>query len=190
MNRADRRRLERQQRRPGKPVQCHVDGAVPVKLMKLTALAVSSDQPMSPAAVERAMASAYVAMESFVRGTKPVEQDWVTLADVASWVWTLALRGTAPTEEVKPIVDAALLALDDVTQRAKAKKGMRLDGRGLDAVRAVVAVKRQALEELSEREAALIEVETAERLTRKGVNVSQMARICVSVGRAIEAGKP
>lgn len=184
MNRADRRNLAKQQRRASRAAGHGGRAGMSPTVLKLTALAVSSDRPLGPDAVARIMDKDYAALETLMRGKAPDQAAWDMLANAASWVRTLGMRGNADPHELAPIVNPALRALRDAMNRSRAGKGMRFDAAGLQAMHDVLDAKRQALEGLSERVVSMVEIETAQRLAQVDAAVSVAARAAQSVGAA------
>lgn len=106
------------------------------------------------------------ALDNLARGERPDEVDWRRLADAINSVETLAMHmGKLVPAEVMPTVCAAIAAMVDAVKRFKAGQVMRVDGAGLQALRDVVDIYGQCLDELTEREMSV-----AQQLTQDRVN--------------------
>lgn len=84
----------------------------------------------------------------------PGQSEWLALADAVNFVETLIADMHRVSPEVFPLVEAATLAMTAAARRLREGKsqGVRLDGPGLQAVRAVAAIYEQCLTELTAAE--------------------------------------
>jgi len=113
------------------------------------------------------MATFYSALDEIVSGSTPDENAWRLLSDSINTIETLTLsmRKLVP-EEVMPTVNAAIAAMVGACNRFKAGQGMRLDGPGINAMRDILDIYRQALDGLTAREMAQAQAETQWRVNK------------------------
>ncbi|HEV6964618.1 hypothetical protein [Roseateles sp.] len=122
-------------------------------------------RPADPERRGKVLLQFYTALEAMARGEHPGEEEWRSLSDCVNTVETLALTlGKLDPAEVMPTVNAAIAGMVGAANRFKAGQGMRLDGPGLEALRDVVDIYRQALDGLTEREMAMAQAETQRRV--------------------------
>lgn len=105
------------------------------------------------------------ALETIAGGSHPGEAEWRDLADAINTVETLAVTlGKLVPAEVMPTVNAAIAAMVGAANRYRAGQGMRVDGPGLQALRDVMAIYGQCLDQLTGREMAVAGQMTAARV--------------------------
>jgi hypothetical protein len=106
------------------------------------------------------------ALEAMARGDHPGENEWRSLSDAINTVEVLCLtmHKLIPCE-VMPTVNAAIAAMVEAANRYKAGQRMGVSGPGLQALRDVVAIYGQCVDELTSHEMA-----EAQRLTQKRVH--------------------
>jgi hypothetical protein len=122
-------------------------------------------RPASPEKRERVMAVFWSALQDVTAGTQPGPDAWRDLSDAINTVETLAMHlGKLDPAEVMPDVQAAIESMVAAAKRHHAGLPMRMDGRGLAALRAVLDVYDQCLEGLTEREMAQAQAETQRRV--------------------------
>lgn len=102
-------------------------------------------QPADAGERSRLMSIFLTALEAMQNCRHPGEEEWRHLSDAINTVETLVLMGKLISEEVMPIVSAAIAGMVGASNRFKAGKGMRLDGPGLNAIRDVVGIYDQCL---------------------------------------------
>lgn len=130
--------------------------------------------PVPQSERDRLMTTFYSAVEAMTKGTHPGEEDWRQLADAINTIETMATHtGNLPPEGVMPAVDAAIAAMAAAARRYRAGQGMRLDAAGIQAIRTVLDLYGQCLEQLTEREMSAARSATEVRLrkiydTRRG----------------------
>lgn len=124
---------------------------------------------LRPAAAEKStpvMLMFAEALDAVARGDAPNETDWRRLADAVNSIETLCLHmGKLVAAEVMPTVTAAIAALVDAAHRFRDGRRMGVDGCGLQALRDVIDIYGQCLESLTEREMALAQQITQQRMT-------------------------
>ena len=128
-------------------------------------------RPMSAAKVARLELYYLTAIASVASGKHPGPEEWRSIADLLNVTETIVSQGKLPRDEVLPDIAVASAALREAAARFKDGKGMRLSGPGLVALRSVVAVHQQCLEELTERE-----IEQAIAETRRAIIAIQRDR--------------
>lgn len=122
-------------------------------------------RPAPKADADAVMLRFLTALETVAGGSHPGEAEWRDLADAINTVETLALTmHRLVPQEVMPTVNAAIAAMVGAANRYRAGGGMRVDGPGLVALRDVVGIYGQCLEELTGREMAMARAETIRRM--------------------------
>lgn len=105
------------------------------------------------------------ALYAMTHGRHPGLDEWADLSDAINTVETLAVHSRKlPAAETMPLVNDAIKAMVGAANRHKAGHGMRLDGAGIAAIRAVIDIYAQCLQLLTEREMADAQAETQRRL--------------------------
>lgn len=122
-------------------------------------------RPAPKADADAVMLRFFTALETITAGSHPGEAEWRDLADAINTVETLALTmHRLVPQEVMPTVNAAIAAMVGAANRYRAGGGMRVDGPGLVALREVVGIYGQCLDELTGREMAVAGQMTAARV--------------------------
>ena len=122
-------------------------------------------RPAEPARRATVLLRFDTALQEMAAGRHPDEAEWRDLSDCVNTVETLALTlGKLVPAEVMPTVNAAIAGMVGAANRFRAGQGMRLDAAGLEALRDVVDIYRQALDGLTEREMAMAQAETQRRV--------------------------
>lgn len=122
-------------------------------------------RPASAQQADGVMCRFYAALDAMARGRRPGELEWRDLSDAINTVETLATHlGKLPTEQVMPLVHAAIAAMARAAERFKAGQGMRLDEPGLHALQDVLDVYAECLRVLTEREMSQAVDETQRRV--------------------------
>lgn len=123
---------------------------------------------LSPAPAEkreRVMARFRSSLETIARGSHPGAVEWRDLADACNLVEALTLHmGRLVPDEVLPSVAAAVQSMKEAAHRYSDGGALRLDARGLEALRDVLAIYEQCLEGLTEREIEQARAETERRI--------------------------
>lgn len=119
----------------------------------------------TPAERAKIMTRFYSALHEVTNGAAPDRPEWRDLSDAINTVETLALalRKLVPAE-VMPTINAAIEGMVFAAQRLNAGQPMRLSGRGIQALRDVLAIYDQCLLELTYAEMAHAQAETERRL--------------------------
>ena len=118
-------------------------------------------RPADPQRAGQVLLRFLTALDAIAAGQHPGEAEWRDLSDAVNTVETLAIhQRKLDAVEVMPLVRDASSAMVAASERFREGLGMRLDGPGLQAMRAVVDVYRQCLEGLTEREMAQAQAET------------------------------
>ena len=121
-------------------------------------------RPASPERSRGVMLAFLTALDEIARGKHPGEEEWRSLADCINTLETMVMMQMIGGELMMPTVNAAIEAMATAAKRYRAGQGMRLDGAGLDALRKVVDIYGQCLELLTERQMALAQQRTQERM--------------------------
>lgn len=109
-------------------------------------------QPLPKAVRERFVLRAYTALESLTSGSQANDVEaWRDLADVCNVTETLAVYLRQLDIQATVYTQALNESMKLAQARYKAGQSLRLDGRGIEAARAVIAIYEQCLEQLAER---------------------------------------
>lgn len=115
----------------------------------LVANPLTMHRPASKTDADRMLLRFYTALEHMERGEHPGPIEWRDLSDALNIVETLALRmNRLSRDEVMPIVNAAIAAMVGAARSHEAGQGARIDAAGARAVRDVLEIYGQCLEEL------------------------------------------
>ena len=105
------------------------------------------------------------ALESMRAGDHPGEEEWRSLSDAINCIETLTLgQKKLCAAEVMPIVNDAIAAMVQAARRFKEGQGMRMDARGMEALRDVIAMYETCLDTFTSREMSLAQAETQRRV--------------------------
>ena len=125
-------------------------------------LMASPTQPMPEAKRLHQLTAMYQGLHALELGQQPTTNDWRVCSDAINLMETLVLQGH--------VADADGLLMDAITGLAKAGRrnlagaGIRLDGPGIAAVRAVLADYATVLDTLTERTMVQCHRDTEKRL--------------------------
>jgi hypothetical protein len=126
---------------------------------------LSMMRPVSEDRRRKVMLAFLTAIESMRAGAHPGVDEWRSLSDAVNTVETLAIwQKKVDPAEVMPTVNAAIAAMVHASRRFKAGQGMRLDARGLEALRDVIGLYEQCATLFTEREMAMAQAETQRRV--------------------------
>lgn len=109
---------------------------------------------------------AYTALESLTSGKEADVEAWRDLADVINVTETLAVHLRKLDLQATVYTQAANVAMKAAQARYKAGQALRLDGQGIEAVRACLSIYEQCLEQLTERQVEEAFQRTAEEVRR------------------------
>lgn len=107
------------------------------------------------------------ALEALARGEHPDDEDWRLLSDAINTIETLTLHmQRLSAAEVMPTVNLAIAAMVGAAKRYQSGQRMGVDGSGLQALRDVVGIYEKCLNGLTEREMAVAQQLTQQRVNR------------------------
>jgi hypothetical protein len=122
-------------------------------------------RPASRSARDAVNLTFLTALHELSNGRDPGREEWRSLSDAINTVETLATKCRKLDEnDVMPIVNAAIAGMVAASNRFKEGKGMRLDASGLEALREVVSIYGQCMDQLTEREMAVAQAVTQQRV--------------------------
>lgn len=128
--------------------------------------------PTSDEQASRLALRAYAALDMMTSSKLGGDaESWKDIADVVNVTETMAAKCGMLTKKALVYTAAANTAMTAAQQRYKAGKSLRLDGPGIEAVRAVISIYEQSLKLLKERQVEDAFVTTqreVQRLIRAG----------------------
>lgn len=123
--------------------------------------------PLPKAVRERFVLRAYTALDSLTSGTQGNDVEaWRDLADVCNVTETLAVHLRQLDMQATVYTQALNDAMKAAQARYKAGMSLRLDGHGIEAARAVIAIYEQCLSLLTERRVEEAFQRTADEVRR------------------------
>lgn len=152
-------------------------------------------QPMPKKTRDRLVLRAYTALNSLTSGKEGNDVDALAdISDVVNVTETLAVHLKQLDAAATVYTQAANTAMKAAQERYKAGKALRLDGKGIDAVRSVIAIYEQCLELLTERQVEEAFKRTAQEVRKviaSGVKVVELWAIenCLNSPRRLRATK-
>jgi hypothetical protein len=109
--------------------------------------------PTSEENATRLARRAYTALDMMTTTKLGGDKDaWRELADIVNITETMAGKCGLLTKQALAYTEAANVAMRAAQERYKAGKSLRLDGPGIEAVRAVISIYEQSLKLLKERQ--------------------------------------
>jgi hypothetical protein len=108
--------------------------------------------PLPKQVRDRFILRAYTALESLTSGKESDVEAWRDLADVINVTETLAVHLRKLDLQATVYTQAANDSMKAAQARYKAGNALRLDGQGIEAVRACLLIYSQCLELLTERQ--------------------------------------
>lgn len=124
-------------------------------------------QPVPKRQRDLVMLTFLTALDEIANGRHPGEEEWRALADATNLVETLALsQGKLPRAVVLPILTQAVEGMKTAAARFKAGQSMRFDAPSLNALREVVDIYGQSLEQLTHREMSIAQHDCRQRLAQ------------------------
>ena len=128
----------------------------------LDVLAASGHAPMAAHKRMHQVTKMYQGLHAIERGQDPEAEDWRVLADAVNLTETLVEMGEL--QDPSCLLIDAVQALSEAARRWRTLGALRLNARGVAAVRAVLEDYTAALEQLSERTIILAHRATEKRL--------------------------
>lgn len=123
--------------------------------------------PMPANVRNRLVLRAYTALDSLTNGEEGGGiEAWRDLADVVNITETLATHIRIVDFQATVYTMAAIVAMKDAQERYKRGMALRLDGKGIEAVRAVLSIYEQVLTLLPERQVEEAMQRTADEVRR------------------------
>lgn len=123
--------------------------------------------PLPKAVRERFVLRAYTALDSLTSGTQGNDVEaWRDLADVCNVTETLAVHLRQLDMQATVYTQALNDAMKAAQARYMAGMSLRLDGQGIEAARAVIAIYEQCLSLLTERRVEEAFQRTADEVRR------------------------
>lgn len=107
-------------------------------------------RPVPKAVRDQLMTRAYSALDAISRGQHPGESEWRDLADVCNVVETLTLTMRLLPPLTIACVETASESLREAAHRFSETQTVRVDGAGLTALRGLLEIYDQALQQLTE----------------------------------------
>lgn len=129
----------------------------------LDVIMASPTEPMPQEKARHQLTAMWAALAAIEAGEQPTTNDWRLLSDAVNLTETM-VREMHVAEDSAGLLDDAVIALAGAGRRHRAGMPIRLDGPGINAVRAVLEDYASLVEQLSART-----VITAHRLTEKRI---------------------
>ena len=163
MNRAERRAVARANKRGTMSRAAAKALAWRPTYSSTELLMADAERPMTSARARHQLTRMYLAMEAIARGQHSTGEDWRLLTDAINLMETLVTAGIARDESAL-LTDAVTAVAKAWERSGRTGEGMRLDGPGLAACRAVLADWSAAVQQLPERTILAAHVATELRI--------------------------
>jgi hypothetical protein len=122
---------------------------IPMTYTLLDEMLASSTEPMPEEKRQHQLLRMWGGLAAMGKGDNPTREDWRTCSDAVNLLETLVAMGEV--QDTSGLLLDAVEALAMAGQRHTAGQGLRLSGKGMQAIRAVLEDYAACLEQLSAR---------------------------------------